>query len=49
MDSFGSIAAILPERVIAAILPETNLHGEIQYCSNIAAVLPDYVAAILLQ
>ena len=42
MDSFGSIAAILPERVIATILPETNLHVK----SSIAAILPDYVAAI---
>ena len=42
MDSFGSIAAILSEKVIAAILPETNLHVK----SSIAAVLPDYVAAI---
>ena len=45
VDNFGSIAAILPERVIAAILPETNLHVK----SSIAAILPDYVAAILLQ
>ena len=45
MDSFGSIAAVLLERVIAAILPETNLHMK----SSIAAVLPDNVAAILLQ
>ena len=44
MDSFGSIAAILPERDIVAILPKTNLHVK----SSIAAVLPDYVAAILL-
>ena len=37
VDSFGSIAAILPERVIAAILPETNLHVKSvlqQYCQT---------------
>ena len=45
VDSFSSIAAILPERVTAAILAETNLHVK----SSTAAVLPDYVAAILLQ
>ena len=42
---FCSIAAMLPGRVIAAILPETNLHAK----SSIAAVLPEYVAAILRQ
>ena len=42
VDSFGSIAAILPERVIAAILPEANLHAKSSIaricCSNIAAI-----------
>ena len=44
MDRFGR----LPERVIAAILPETNLHVK----SSIAAILPDCcsnIAAISCQ
>ena len=43
--SFGSISTTLPVRVIAAILPESNLHAK----SSIVAVLPDYVAATLWQ
>ena len=45
MDSFGSIAAILPERAIAAILPETNLHVK----SSIAAILRQYCQTMLQQ
>ena len=49
VDSFGSIAAILPERVIAAILPETNLHVKSvlqQYCGSIARLCCSDIAAI---
>ena len=42
VDSFGSIAAILPERVIVAILPETNLHAK----SSIAAILRQYCQTV---
>ena len=45
MDSFGSIVAILPERVIAAILPETNLHVKF----SIAAILRQYYQTMLQQ
>ena len=45
MDSFGSFAAILPESVIAAILPETNLHAK----SIIAAILWQYCQNMLQQ
>ena len=45
MDSSGSTAAILPERVIAAILPETNLHAK----SSIAAILRQYCQNMLQQ
>ena len=45
MDSFGSTAAILPERVIAAILPETNLHVK----SSIVAILRQYCQTMLQQ
>ena len=45
VDSFGSIAAILPERVIAAILPDTNLHVK----SSIAAILWQYCQTMLQQ
>ena len=38
LDGFGSIAAILPERIIPAILRETCLHTK----SGIAAILPQY-------
>ena len=38
LDGFHSIAAILPERIIPAILQETNLHTK----SSIAAILPEY-------
>ena len=40
---FCSIAAMLPERVIAAILPETNLHAK----SSIAAILRQYCQNML--
>ena len=39
VDSFGSIAAILPERVITEILPETNL--------NVKSVLQQYCETML--
>ena len=45
VDSFGSIPAIMPERVIAAILPETNLHAK----SSIAAILRQYCQTMLQQ
>ena len=45
LDGFGNIVAILPERIIPAILQETNLHTK----SNIAAILPECIAVILLQ
>ena len=39
------VLAVLPERVIAAILPETNLHVK----SSIAAILGQYCQTILQQ
>ena len=45
VDSFGCIATILPERVIAAILSETNLHVK----SSIAAILWQYCQTMLQQ
>ena len=58
VDSFGSIAAIMPEKVtvIAAILPETNLHAKSsittilrQYCQNMLQQHCGTVAAIYFQ
>ena len=43
------VLAVLPERVIAAILPETNLHVKSvlqQYCGSIARLCCSDIAAI---
>ena len=45
LDSFGSIiAAILPERIILAILRETNLHTKSSVPECIVTILLQYIA-----